>query len=65
MTAFLLVCSLSGIMSNGIYFQNVNHCIDYRDKLNQQTFMRDDKPQTYECICKLIPFVDTKKVKVY
>ena len=65
MTAFLLACTMNGIATGGIYFQNVNHCIDYRDKLNQQTFMKDDKPQTYECICKLVPFVDTEKVKVY
>ena len=65
MTAFLLACSLNGIMNGGIYFRDVNVCIDYRDSLNQQTYMKDDKPQTYECICKLIPYVDTEKVRVY
>lgn len=65
MTAFLLACSLNGIMNGGIYFRDVNVCIDYKDSLNQQTYMRDDKPQTYECICKLIPYVDTEKVRVY
>ena len=33
--------------------------------LDNQTFMKGDEPQTYECICKLVPFVDTDKVKVY
>ena len=61
----MLACTLNGIVSGGIYFENVNVCIDYRDKLNNQTYMRKNKPQTYECICKLIPFVDTEKVRVY
>ena len=65
MTAFMLACTLNVIVSGGIYFENVNVCIDYRDKLNNQTYMRENKPQTYECICKLIPFVDTDKVRVY
>ena len=65
MTAFLLACTMNGIASGGIYFQNVNHCIDYRDKLNNQTFMKENEPQKYECICKVIPFVDTEKVRVY
>ena len=65
MTAFLLACTLNGIMNGGIYFRDVNVCIDYKDSLNQQTYMKDDKPQIYECICKLIPYVDTEKVRVY
>jgi hypothetical protein len=65
MTAFLLACTLNGIANGGIYFRNVNVCMHYRDTLNQQTYMKDDKPQTYECMCKLVPFVDTGKVKVY
>ena len=65
MTAFLLACTLNGIANGGIYFRNVNVCMHYRDTLNQQTYMKDDKPQIYECICKLIPYVDTEKVKVY
>ena len=65
MTAFLLACTLNGIMNGGIYFRDVNVCIDYKDSLNQQTYMRDNKPQTYACICKLIPYVDTEKVRVY
>ena len=65
MTAFMLACTLNGIANGGIYFRNVNVCMHYRDTLNEQTYMKDDKPQTYECMCKLVPFVDTEKVKVY
>ncbi len=65
MTAFLLACTLNGIANGGIYFRNVNVCMHYRDTLNQQTYMKDDKPQVYECMCKLVPFVDTGKIKVY
>ena len=65
MTAFLLACTLNGIANGGIYFRNVNVCMHYRDTLNQQTYMKDDKPQLYECMCKLVPFVDTGKENVY
>lgn len=65
MTAFMLACTLNGIVSGRIHFENVNYCLDYRDKLNNQRFVKDDEVQKYECICKLIPFVDTKKVRVY
>ncbi len=65
MTAFLLACTLNGIANGGIYFRNVNVCMHYRDTLNQQTYMKNDKPQVYECMCKLVPFVDTGKVRVY
>ena len=61
----MLACTLNGIANGGIYFRNVNVCMHYRDTLNHQTYMKDDKPQTYECMCKLVPFVDTEKVKVY
>jgi len=40
-------------------------CIHYKNILDNQTFMKGNEPQTYECICKLVPFVDTNKVKVY
>jgi hypothetical protein len=65
MTAFMLACTLNGIATGGIYFENVNICLQYKDKLSNQSYMKDDKPQVYECICKLMPFVDTEKVKVY
>jgi len=65
MTAFLLACTLNGIVNGAIYFQSVNVCIHYKNILDNQTFMKGNEPQTYECICKLIPYVDTSKVKVY
>jgi len=64
-TAFLLACTLNGIATGGIHFENVNVCIDYKDKLNKQSYIKDGKPQMYECMCKLIPFVDPEKVRVY
>ena len=45
MTAFLLACTMNGIANGGIYLQTINHCIDYKDKLNQQTYMKEDKRQ--------------------
>ena len=65
MTAFLLACTLNGIVNGGIYFKSVNVCIHYKNILDNQTVMKGNEPQTYECICKLVPFVDTNKVKVY
>jgi len=65
MTAFLLACTLNGIVNGAIYFRNVNVCLDYKDALNNQTYMKDDKPQVYECMCKLVPYVDISKVKIY
>jgi hypothetical protein len=65
MTAFLLACTLNGIVNGGIYFRNVNVCLHYRDVLDNQSFIKNNETQTYECICKLVPFVDTDKVKVY
>ena len=47
MTAFMLACTLNGIVNGGIYFENVNICIQYRDKLNNQSYMKADKPQVY------------------
>ena len=67
MTAFLLICSLSGVISKdgGIYFQNARECINFKEMLSGQSYMKKDKPQVYECMCKLIPEVDPKKVQVY
>jgi|TARA_R110002012_G_scaffold196973_2_gene365490 hypothetical protein len=64
-TAFLLACTLNGIATGGIHFEDVNICIGFKDKLNNQSFMKDNTPQRYECMCKLVPFVDKEKVRVY
>ena len=65
-TSFLLLCTLNGaVTEGGIYFRNVNDCMSFKDTLNNQSFMKKDKPQLYECMCKLIPEVDPQKVQVY
>ena len=48
-----------------IYFRNVNDCFRFEKKLSNQTYMKNNEEQVYDCICKLIPKVDPKKVKVY
>ena len=67
MTVFLLICSLSGVISKegGIYFRNANECINFKEMLSGQSYMKKDEKQVYECMCKLIPKVDPKKVQVY
>jgi len=67
MTAFMLYCTLNGFLVNEgtIYFRNINDCLRFEKKLSNQTFMKNNKEQVYDCICKLIPKVDPKKVRVY
>tara|TARA_B100000900_G_scaffold218977_1_gene185576 strand:- start:375 stop:575 length:201 start_codon:yes stop_codon:yes gene_type:complete len=66
MTAFMLACYLNGVAQGQIYFRNVADCTFYTEYLSEQTY---DSPigdkVTYECICKLVPRVNPKKVKVY
>tara|TARA_R110002049_G_scaffold108718_3_gene257221 strand:+ start:314 stop:514 length:201 start_codon:yes stop_codon:yes gene_type:complete len=66
MTAFMLFCTLNGFVDEGaIYFKNVNDCLRFEKKLSNQTYMKNDKEQVYDCICKVIPNVDPKKVRIY
>ncbi len=66
MTAFMLACYLSGDLSAKLYFRNVNDCLYYSRYLGDQTYdSADGKQIIYECICKVIPRVNPKKVKVY
>jgi|TARA_R110000822_G_scaffold210176_1_gene346016 hypothetical protein len=66
MTAFMLFCTLNGFVDEGaIYFRNVNDCLRFEKKLSNQTYMKNNKEQVYDCICKVIPSIDPKKVKVY
>jgi len=66
MTAFMLFCTLNGFVDEGaIYFRNVNDCLRFEKKLSNQTYMKNNKEQIYDCICKVIPSIDPKKVKVY
>ena len=66
MTAFMLACYLGAVAQGTIYFRSVNDCIYYTKYLNEQQY-KDETGQTiiYECICKLIPQVNEKKVRVY
>ena len=65
MTAFMMVCYLGLKMEGGIYFKDVNNCLSYKERLHNQTIMKDEKEELYQCMCKLIPTIDSKKVKVY
>lgn len=65
-SAFLLICSLNGVMDKqGIYFRSAVSCIDFSTLLSKQSYKRDDEVIVYECICKLVPRIDPKKVRVY
>lgn len=66
MTAFMLSCYLGGMAQGAIYFRSVSDCIYYTKYLNEQQY-KNDTGQTiiYECICKLVPQVDKKRVRVY
>ena len=67
MTVFLLICSLNGDIDKqgGIYFKSAVSCLDFSTLLSKQSYRRNDEDIVYECICKLVPRVDPKKVKVY
>ena len=43
----------------------MNDCSYYAEKLSNQEFMSEDGTETYQCICKLVPQIDSDKVKVY
>lgn len=66
MTAFMLACYLNGVAQGAIYFKSVNDCNYYTEQLSGQTF-DNETGQTviYNCICKLVPQIDNKKVRVY
>ena len=65
-SAFLLICSLNGAMDKqGIYFRSAVSCMDFKRILSKQSYRRNDEDIVYECICKLVPRVNPKKVKVY
>ena len=61
----MMVCYLGLKMEGGIYFKDVNNCLSYKERLHNQTIMKDEKEELYQCMCKLIPTIDSKKVKVY
>jgi len=66
MTAFMLACYLNGVAQGAIYFRNVADCTFYTNYLSNQTYdSATGENMQYKCICKLVPRVDKKKVRVY
>ena len=66
MTAFKLGCYLNGVAQGAIYFRNVADCTFYTEYLSNQTYdSATGENMEYNCICKLVPRVDEKKVRVY
>jgi len=63
--AFLLICYSDGAPSGSLHFRNVYTCDAYKKVLHQQTFKRNKKESSYQCVCKLVPSVDTEKVQVF
>ena len=66
-TVFMLYCAMQPSEKNisKIYFKSVNDCSYYAEKLSDQQLMSEDGTETYQCICKLVPQIDSDKVKVY
>jgi hypothetical protein len=65
MTAFMLACYLNGVAEGGIYFRSVADCVMFSKYLSKQEYSVNGEAQIYECICKLVPKVNDKKVRVY
>lgn len=65
MTCFLLSCMLGIVNTGSVYFKSVNDCLYYSEKLSGQIIKTENGNETYDCSCKLIPYVNPKKVKVY
>jgi uncharacterized beta-barrel protein YwiB (DUF1934 family) len=59
------MCYLNDVFNGGIYFKNINDCIYYAEKLTNQKINVPIKVENYKCMCKLIPSLNDKKVKVY
>ena len=52
-------------MEGGIYFKDVNNCLSYKNRLHNQTVMKGEKEELYQCMCKLIPKIDPEIVEIY
>ena len=66
MTSFMLACYLNGVAQGAIYFRNVADCTFYTNYLSNQTYdSATGENMEYKCICKLVPRIDEKKVRVY
>ena len=65
-TAFMLACYMNGVAQGAVYFKSVNDCIYYTRYLSEQKYNNEvGQSVTYECICELVPQVNSDKVKVY
>ena len=65
MTAFMLACYMNGALQGSIYFKSIVDCSFYSENLSGQIYNTDKGSQIYNCMCKLIPIIDDKKVRVY
>ena len=62
----MLACYMNGVAQGAIYFRSVNDCTHYTKYLSEETYdsATGDKV-IYQCICKVVPQIDEKKVRVY
>ena len=65
MTAFMLACYMNGTLQGSIYFKSIVDCVFYSENLSGLVYDTDEGSQVYNCMCKLIPRIDDKKVRVY
>tara|TARA_R100001129_G_C5170216_1_gene204601 strand:- start:45 stop:242 length:198 start_codon:yes stop_codon:yes gene_type:complete len=65
MTAFMLMCYLNQNLNGSVHFRNIKDCLFYAEKLSEQRITIPEKVESYKCMCKLVPYVDEKKTKVY
>ena len=65
MTAFMLACYLNGALQGSIYFKSVKDCSYYSENLSGQQLETQNGTKEYKCICKLVPKIDEKKVRIY
>ena len=66
MTAFMLACYMNGIAQGANNFKSVSDCTYYTKFLSEQQYNTETgQKQVYECICKLVPQIDSDKVRVY
>ena len=65
MTAFMLACYMNGVVQGSIYFKSVKDCTFYSEHLSGQQLETDNGMKDYNCMCKLVPQIDDKKVRVY
>ena len=61
----MLICYIGVQMKGGIYFKDVNDCLSYKNRLHNQTIMKGETEELYQCMCKLIPKIDPKTVEIY